>query len=247
MGQCAGLSHAQILAMMGDLQRSATVAGVRDTFLKGAQQRQSLDDVMTESPRLLAPFEAGLLRLGETGGQLERVLKFLADYFGAEFRAVQRIKRLLGPPMISGIAATFIVAFPVLYFGNATGYFITVGLELAGLFLVGGVVLTSVARSYRNRPEFVVGRFCRALAMGVEAGLPLAQVTEFAVAAADHRELTRHLDRIPRRERDRQPLAKTFAGCPALPFEVIAALEVADATGNYSDTVVKLAKMYDRY
>ena len=81
--------------------------------------------------------------------------------------------------------------------------------------------------------------------MGVEAGLPLAKVTEFAVAAAGHPDLTTHLEKTPRLERGRQPLAKTFAGSSVLPFEVLAALEVADTTGNYGDTLGKLARLYD--
>ena len=166
-------------------------------------------------------------------------------YFAAEYHAVQKVKGMLAAPMITAIAAVFIVSFPILYYGNPLGYSVAVGLEVAALLFAGGTVLSSVARWYRNRPEFVVGRFCRALAMGIEAGLPLGSVTEFAVAAAGHPELQAHLSRVPLRERGNQPLAKTFGGCRVLPFEVVAALEVADATGNYSDTLVKLAQMYD--
>lgn len=245
LGQRAGLSHEQILAKMGDFGRSPTVASVRDAFLRGVRNRQTLEDIIANNPKMLTSFEAGTLRLGEASGQLEQVLKFLAEYFGAEYRAVQKVKGMLVQPVITAIVAMFIVAFPVLYYGNPLGYAVTVGLEVAALLFVGGTVLASVARWYRNRPEFVVGRFCRALAMGIEAGLPLAPVTEFAVAAADHPELQAHLSRIPPRERGNHPLATTFGGCRVLPFEVIAALEIADATGNYGDTLVKLAQMYD--
>lgn len=245
LGQQAGLSHARILETMGDFKRSATVARLRDEFLEGARGRKTLDYTVGTNPTLLTPFEAGSLRLGEESGRLEQVLKFLSDYFSAEFRAVQKVKRLLAQPMITAVAAVFIVAFPVLYYGNPTGYLITVGLEVAVLLFGGGVLVRSVAGRYRKRREFVLGRLCRALAMGVEAGLPIAAVAEFAVAAADHTELSAHVAGIPRRERGRQPLAQTFAGCRLLPFELIASLEVADATGNYNDTLVKLAGIYD--
>lgn len=245
LGQRAGLSHEQILSKMGDFRRSPTVASMRDAFLRGVKGRQTLDDIIADNPKLLTPFEAGSLSLGEASGQLEQVLKFLAGYFAAEYHAVQQVKGMLAAPMITAIAAVFIVSFPILYYGNPLGYSVAVGLEVAALLFAGGTVLSSVARWYRNRPEFVVGRFCRALAMGIEAGLPLGSVTEFAVAAAGHPELQAHLSRVPLRERGNQPLAKTFGGCRVLPFEVVAALEVADATGNYSDTLVKLAQMYD--
>ena len=93
--------------------------------------------------------------------------------------------------------------------------------------------------------RFVVGRFCRALTLGIEAGLSLDRVTELAVAAAAHPELTRHLNRVPRRQRAGQPLSKTFAGTTVLPPNVVAALEVAEASGDYGGTVRKLAELYD--
>ncbi len=245
LGYHAGLPHGRTLATVGDFKRSRTVAKIRNALLRGAERKQTVGQVLKDNLKLFDSFEGGVLALAEESGGFEEALGLLAGYFAAEYRAVQTVKRWLAYPMATGVAAIFVVSFPVLFFGDVVRYVLIVSAELVAAFLFAGAILSRVARWHRSRREFVVGRFCRALAMGVEAGLPLAKVTEFAVAAAGHPDLTTHLEKTPRLERGRQPLAKTFAGSSVLPFEVLAALEVADTTGNYGDTLGKLARLYD--
>ena len=245
LGYHAGMPHGRTLATIGDFKRSRTVSRIRSALVRGAEHKQSVTQTLNDNLELFDSFERGVLTLGEESGGFEEALGFLAAYFAAEYRAVQTVKRWLAYPMATGVAAISIVSFPILFFGDALKYMAVVSAQLIAAFFFGGAIIGSVARWHSNRQEFVLARFLRALAMGVEAGLPLAKVTEFAVAAAAHPDLTAHLERTPRLERGSQPLAKTFAGCSVLPFEVLAALEVADETGNYGDTLRKLARMYD--
>ncbi|MFQ5550521.1 MAG: type II secretion system F family protein [Gemmatimonadales bacterium] len=245
LGQRAGLTHEGILATMGDFARSHTVSRIRDAFLQSARSRMTIGETITAYPKLLQGFEAGVLKLGEETGQLETSFRFLADYFTAENRAVQTVKRWLAYPLTTGIAAIFIVSFPILFYGDAVKYVIVVTLELIAALAFAGGIVSAVARWYRQRTDLVLGRLCRSLALGVEAGLPLSQVAGLAVDAAEHPDLQRHVARILARQRSQQSLAATFKGCSLLPFELLTALEVADATGNYRDTLVKLAQMYD--
>jgi type II secretory pathway component PulF len=238
-GYSAGLPHGEVLRQMGDFRRSATVHRLRDVLLRGTERRQTILQTIEAHDSLVIPFEAALLELGEEAGQLEDVLKLLGGYFEAEHRMMLSVKKALAYPMTSAVAVAFIAPFPVLYFGDAQRYVITVVVELIAAMMFGGTLLATVARWFGGQPKFVVGRFCRALAMAVEAG------AELAVAAAAHPELTAHLRRMPRREWLGQPLATTFAGVRVLPREVLAALQVADASGNYGDTVRKLADLYD--
>jgi type II secretory pathway component PulF len=244
-GYSAGLPHGEVLRQMGDFRRSATVHRLRDVLLRGTERRQTILQTIEAHDSLVIPFEAALLELGEEAGQLEDVLKLLGGYFEAEHRMMLSVKKALAYPMTSAVAVAFIAPFPVLYFGDAQRYVITVVVELIAAMMFGGTLLATVARWFGGQPKFVVGRFCRALAMAVEAGLSLDRVAELAVAAAAHPELTAHLRRMPRREWLGQPLATTFAGVRVLPREVLAALQVADASGNYGDTVRKLADLYD--
>jgi type II secretory pathway component PulF len=102
-----------------------------------------------------------------------------------------------------------------------------------------------VARYYGRQPKFVRGRLARALTIAVEAGLPLGRAVELAVAATDDAGIAAHVAAIPATTIATQPLARTFAGCPKIPREMVAAMEVADVTGDYSGTLKKLAELYD--
>ena len=244
-GYSAGLDHVTSLSQMGDFSRSRLVGRLRAALLDGVKSRNSLTDTIRKQSEGIVPFEAALLELGEESGQLDAVLKLLGDYFAAEHRMVLRVKKHLAYPMVNAVAASFIVAIPVLIFGNPVAYFLAIATQLAMLAMFGGTVLMAVVGWYRNRPKFVIGRFCRALALAVEAGLSLDRVATLAVAAADNVDLQRHFDRIDRRTMAGQPLARTFSGTWVLPREVVAALDVADASGNYGDTMRKLAELYD--
>lgn len=54
-----------------------------------------------------------------------------------------------------------------------------------------------------------------------------------------------HVARFTREQLSSQPLSKTFAGCPVLPPEMTAAMEVAEATGDYAGTLRKMAELYE--
>jgi type II secretory pathway component PulF len=216
----------------------------RPHFLEGIRRRESLSALARERPDLLAPFESALLELGDEAGRLEDIFKLLGDYFTAEHRMIVAIKQKMSYPMMNAVAAIFIAPFPILFFGNAALYTITVvsGLVLALAF--GGTLLLAAAKWYRRKRKFVLARLCRALALGVEAGLPLDRVVTLAVKAAADPDVAAHVQRLSARQRGSQTLADTFAHT-IVPTKMLAALRVADASGNYGDTMKKLAALYD--
>ncbi len=244
-GYRAGLPHPKVMATVGDFRRSPQVQRQLKVFLEGTRRGESLTDIIRAQPELFFPFEAALLELGEESGQLEEMLAMLGKYFAVEHRMVLAMKQKMSYPMFTTLAAIFIAPFPLLFFGNAAAYLMIVVPSCVALLLFGGGLLLAVARWYRGRPQFVVARLCRALALGVEAGLPLGRVIDLGVKSAANVELTNHVARVPVRERGNQPLAQTFGGSTVVPREVIAAMEVADTTGDYRNTLRKLAEMYD--
>lgn len=242
-GYGAGLTHEQVFAAAGSFRRSPTVDCLRLHLLEAWRRRESLETAVRARPELFVSFEAALLELGEESGHLEEVLRLLGDYFQGEHRMVLWVKKKLSYPMINAVAAIFIVAFPILYFGNTMGYLLTVMGELAVAGTAGGSILLAAARAYRRRPKVVLARLCRALAIGVEAGLSLDRVVDVAVAAAESPELA-PVRAIPARILQGQPLAETFERAAIVPAEMLGALRVAEETGNYRDTLRKLADLY---
>ncbi len=244
-GYRAGLSHDNVFATVGEFRRSPTVERMRQQLLRGARQRKSLEETTRGQRDLFIPFEAALLELGEESGGLEKILQLLGTYFQAEHRMMLWVKKKMAYPMMNMVAAIFILPFPVLFFGDVTRYVLTVTAELVVAIAFGGTVLLAVAQWFRNRPKVVLARLCRAMALGVESGLPLDRVVKLAVDVAASRNIAEHVARIPPQQLRGQPLEKTFADLKIVPPEMLAALKVADETGNYGATLEKLADLYD--
>ena len=245
VGYQAGLPHQKVLAAAGSFDRSPTVEQMRVELLRGIQQRNPLETTVRARPDLFIPFEASLIALGEESGGLEDILQLLAGYFEAEHRMMLWVKKKMSYPMMNLIATIFILPFPILLFGDVLQYVLTVTAELIAAIMFGGTVLLAVARWFRRHPKIVLVRLCRALALGVEAGLSLDRVVQLAVDAAASGDLTAHVSRVPAPQLRAQPLEKTFAGAPGVPFEMLAALKVADETGDYGNTLRKLADLYE--
>lgn len=196
------------------------------------------------APGTPTPFETALLALGEESGKLEECLRLLADYYAAEYRMVMKVMRKAAYPLMTGMLATFIAPFPLLFKGGTAPYVVTVVVGMVGWVLAGRALLWAVARWYLRQPKYVLGRLLRALTMGIEAGLPLGRVVPLAVEAAAHPPLTRHVAAQGTRVMG-QPLAATFRGSGLLPVEAIAALQVAEASGDYAGSLKKLAELYE--
>lgn len=244
-GHHAGLEHPKALETMDDFHRSPTVKKLRQWMLAGTKRRQALATITRAKPELFTPFEAAILVLGEESGDLEHCLKLLADYFAAEHRLVQWVKKKMTYPMSQAIAASFIAPFPLLFFGHTAAYLLTVGGALAALGTAGGGLLLAAARWFQQRPKYVRGRLLRALTIGVEGGLPLGRAIQLAVDATANEAIRAHVSRFTREQLSGQTLAKTFTDCPFVGREMTAAMEVADTTGDYSGTLKRMAELYE--
>ena len=244
-GHHAGLEHPRILETLGPFGRSPSTEALRQYLLAGTKRRQALATLVRAKPALFAPFEAALLILGEESGSLEQCLRFLADYFAAEHRMMLWVKQKMTYPLIEMFAAAVIGPLPLLFSGHTAAYFPTAAAGVTVCIFMGGSVLMAVARYYSRQPKFVRARLARALTIAVEAGLPLGRAVELAVAATGDPVIAAYVGAIPAKTISTQPLARTFAGCPKVPREMVAAMEVADVSGDYTGTLKKLAELYD--
>jgi len=198
------------------------------------------------SPGAPTPFETALLALGQETGHLEEITRLLADYFAAEDRMVLRVLKHAAYPMVTGLAATVIAPIPLLFTGAGAGAY--AGTVAAGLTLwtvAGGGLLLGVVGHYLQRPVFVLGRLLRSLVIAIEAGLSVGRAAVLAAEASGNADVHAWVMRQGPQRIARQPLAATFAGCPHVPRTALAAMEVADASGDYTGTLTKLADLLE--
>ena len=244
-GQRMGATHGHILETMGPRTESAKVESMRTIVRDAMRRRETLDAVTRTHPGSFDALEKALLVAGEESGKLEESLGALAAHYAAEHRVLLKVWSQLTYPLITSFLVIFIAPLPILVNGNTRAYLVSVTAGVIVWYAFGGAVITALAQHYANRREFVLTRLARMLATGVEAGLPLDRVAVLAADAAGDRQIIAHVRRLPPRTIATQPLTKTFAGCTAVPPEMLAAMNVAEASGDFSGSLRRLADLYD--
>jgi type II secretory pathway component PulF len=195
------------------------------------------------SPHQLVPFEVALVALGKESGKLEEILALLAAYFAAEDRHVLRVLKHATYPMFTALFAALIGPLRLMVDGHFAVWLLTTAAALALWFFAAGFLLARPVRRHLDKPRYVLGRLLRALTIAVESGLPLSRAALLAAEATGNAEVIAHVRRVGTRAAASQPLEATFAGCPHVPFTAIAAMKVADASGDYGGTLRKLAEL----
>ena len=213
--------------------------------MRHLHQRSGLRQADDRPPAPPVAFETALLALGEESGKMEEVLRLLADYFQAEDRMMQRVLKQAAYPMFTALAATFIAPLPLIFLNRSGAYLLSVAGGLALWIAAGGGLLLAVTRHYLNHPDYVLARLLRGLTFAIESGLGLERASVLAAEATGNPGVVAHVQRQSARARGTQALADTFRGCPHVPFTALAAMEVADRSGDYSGTLVKLAELHD--
>jgi len=207
------------------------------------RQRAGLAYPGEPSPGAQTPFETALVALGKESGKLDECLRLLADYFTAEDRMVLKVLKHATYPMFVALAGAVIGPLPLIFRVGVGAYLASAG-TLVGLWLVaGGSLLMGTVNKYLNQPKYLRGRLLRALTIGIEAGLTPGRAATLAADATGNAEVIAHLRQVGAKNVATQPLAQTFAGCPHIPFHAVAAMEVADRSGDYTGTLKRMAEL----
>lgn len=240
VGLSAGFPHATSLEQLG-ANGSEHAEELRRYLLVGFQQGKSVAALAKARPKLFDPFEAAMLAAGEESGRLEVVLRLLVSHYAREYKRMLKVRSLMGYPLFLGIAASFLLTLPFLRRGGVRAYVYAIVASLLALLFIGGVGIAIVAGIAANSPSNSFARFARALALGAEVGLPRARFARLAADVSGNSELRRHLAKHTERQLGLMPLGAMWAGCRAIPPELLSQMKVADATGDYADTLTRYA------
>ena len=241
----AGLTHGKALEAMGERHASPLVEQLRSKLQQGTQRGRTIGSIVQQYPRLVEPFEGALLRFGEESGSLETALKTLAEHFAHEHRLLSRVWSKMTYPLITSFLIIMIAPMPLLTAGKVAAYLVVVTAGAAAWYSFGGTVIAALGAKYANRREFLLARLARTLAMAVEAGLPLDRAVVLAAESTGHPAIIGHVRQRSSHLQATHAASETFAGCPMIPVEMIAAIKVAEVSGDFSGSLRKLADLYD--
>jgi type II secretory pathway component PulF len=243
MGVSAGLTHPAILATLRTFR--GTTREVHAHLLAGTTAGRDVATLVRERRALFEPFEATLLIMGDEAGKLDPVLASLGEFFERQYKMMLAVKKHLAYPMFVSLVAVWLLPLPLVFQGKVGAYFASVAVAQAGWFFFGGSVLAGRAQAYQRRPGFVRARFARALSLALGAGLPLGRAVRLAAGASGDPELVRHVARFDERTLVTQSLATTLAGASIITPELMAAVQVAESTGDLRTTLGRLADLYE--
>lgn len=240
VGLGAGFTKPFAMEQIGRLDAPGTEAA-RRYLLLGLKQDKAIGSLVKARPKLFSPFEAAILTAGDEAGTFSISLGLLADHFGREYKRVLKVRSLMGYPIFLGVVAAFSLTLPFLHRGGIRAYLTAIAGAIAALLLIGGIPIAIIAGVVSGRAVYALPRFVRALAIGAETGLPLGRVVRLAVDVSGNSELRRHIAKRSERQLSLMPLATLFDGCRVVPPALLGQMKVADATGDYADTLKRSA------
>lgn len=188
-------------------------------------------------------FETTIVALGKESGKLEDCLRLLADYFAAEDRMVLTVINKAAYPMFVALAGAVIGPLPLAFKVGVGAYLLSAGSAVTLWVVAGGSLLLGTVNRYLQQPKYVRGRLLRSLTFAIEAGLPLGRAATLAAEATGNGEVIAHVRLVGPKSTASQSLARTFAGCPLVPAHVVAAMEVAEASGDFTGTLKRMAEL----
>ncbi|HET7456511.1 MAG TPA: type II secretion system F family protein, partial [Gemmatimonadaceae bacterium] len=216
-------------------------------YLAGATTRgDTLTATIGPAPiGLVDDFERALLAVGEETGTLDRAFQLLAEWYQAHYRFLAGMWRRSTYPLIVTLAAAVLLPLPLVVNGRTTTYFAIATTGVALWLLLGGSLVEGAARRRHGGGRRASARLARALTTALEAGLPIDRSIDLAVAAAADDAVTAHVRRVNPVTRRTQPVSETFRGCPVIPTEMVAAMRVAEESGNWRSTVGRMGELYE--
>lgn len=127
----AGLSILRALTILADQTENAALAKVLAQVRSDVETGVSLSDALTRHKQTFPPLMINMVRAGEIGGFLERVLVSIAENFEAEVRLRSKIKSAMTYPIVVFCIAILAVAGMLLFIVPVfAGIFSSLGGEL---------------------------------------------------------------------------------------------------------------------
>lgn len=248
------------------LRMAAT--GCRDERLRSAagdverrvRSGEPLGPAIAAHPEVFTELEAALVAVGEATGGLDRNLDRLAERRENAIRDTERLVTGLIYPAILVVAALFLPRLYVWVQHSFWAYlwsvFTTAMPLFAGLGLAGGAVFfwrrsspESFDRVLLDVPvigsalkKLALSRFSDSLAALYSGGVEIRRALRLSVRALGNRHLERRCAGMGELVTKGATLAEALTGAGVFPHELIAAVAVAERTGELDPVLSRLAR-----
>jgi len=242
-GQSAGLTLPHTFETMGPREAPHAEAA-RRWLLEGTTKGRGITDLVRTGGARFEQFERSLLTLGEESGSLDGALRLLADFYTKKHKLMLWVKKQMAYPFFTALFAAVIWPLQILLFGDPRVYALLAGGSVAAILLAGGSIVGATARYFGNKPRLARARFARSLATAIEAGLPLARSLRLAADASSNDAIRAYVGKFSERQLMERPVSETMARCPHMMPDLLAVIETAERTGDYT-VLARFADLYE--
>jgi len=111
----AGLSLLRALNILAEQTSNKKLAETIQLVRGDVEQGTSLSSAMGKYPKVFSPLFVSLVRAGETGGQLEKVLVRVAEGFEKDYKLRQKIKSAMTYPVVVFMIAIALVSVMLIF------------------------------------------------------------------------------------------------------------------------------------
>ncbi len=270
----AGVPIYQALDTLGNQRRHLrlrrAILDIRNAILAG----ERLSDAFDRHPAVFPPIVRAMIRVGESGGVLERSLRQIADYLENELELRRLLSRVTFYPKVVLVLIIPILMAPrvVLGFlghtggspitdtlaGLATQILLTLILALVALWLafrvamrsqtfrwLWGLVSISVPWLGFTLKQLALARFGRALSALYQAGLPLSQAVRIAADACGNEYLASQLKPASSKIEAGVSITQSLHETRVLPQMVMDMVATGENTGELGFMMEKVAEFYE--
>ncbi len=261
----AGMTVSEALRSAGSRTKGRLgilIAEIRDATLAGGR----MSEVMAMHPRVFAQLQVHLIRAGEEGGMLDRMIERIATYLEYELSIRRMISKTLFYPMLILLAIIFIPHTPTLIVGGGFSPFIKEVWASSGSFVEALIISVIVLKlllqfdsariiwdSVKTIPPVIgtaarkvaMSRFSKALAVLHSAGLPLAQCVAISADASANLAIARGIKRAIPAIQSGEGLTESLAKTGCVSPMVLDMLATGERTGSMTTVLDKVAEYMD--
>jgi type II secretory pathway component PulF len=243
-GHRMGATHPHALEMI-EIHADPAAEAFRGRLLAGTRRGRTVASLVNENTLIAEPFERAVLVAGEESGTLEQSLASLATHFSDEHRFLLKVWSKLTYPLLLSAAFIVIGPVPLLFMGAQRRYVLIVLIGLGVWYGFGGTAIRALAERYATKSGRVTARLARTLAAAVESGLSLDRAVALAADVTGQRDIIAHIRAISAPRLATQPASESFRDCPGIPPQLLAAMRIAETTGDFTGSLRRLADLYD--
>ncbi|MFY9233162.1 MAG: type II secretion system F family protein [Fimbriimonadaceae bacterium] len=268
--QNAGVNLAQSLNTLSGQTRNEKLKAIIREMGRGAEAGRPMTETMVRYPEAFSPLIVSLVRAGEQGGNMDGILRQVAEYIDDEIE-LRRLYRsvTLYPKLVLGVSVLVIVGanwiigavgggqrlyspltdpailIPLVLVGLWFFFYLRVGLQNPALRYKWDRFILQVPVIGVTLKQLVMAKFGRAVGSLYKGGIPIHDAVQLGADACGNQYLRSEMYPMIARLKEGAGITDSFRQTGAFSPIVLDMTQTGEQTGNLDQMLIKMAEFYE--